>query len=461
MFTIALLAGGLFAQEPPPAPVTDAGSVSSPASTRLQIPHEEYQLENGMNVILIEDHALPTVTINVWYGVGSKDELVGRTGFAHLFEHLMFMGTTRLPGSGFDDLMEAEGGWNNAWTSEDATDYYSVGPSQLLETLLWMDADRMDGLSSAMTQEKLDLQREVVRNERRQTGEDAPYGVLWLEMNAALYPEGHPYAHSVIGSHEDLQAATVQDVVDFFDTWYVPNNASLVVAGDFDPAQIKPFIAGTFGQIAPGELPERATPETPDTPVVPLLELEDQVQIPMTTLMWHSPAALQEGDAAYDLLASILAGGRSSRLYQRMVHSEQMALEINAYQFSQMHSSIFMIQGLPTETHTIEQMEDVVFEELQKLAEEGPTQAELDRVVREYQVGFLSGLESLDSRASTLNRYHYLVGTTDYLEQDLARYTTATPADVQAAAAALTRERALTARVRPEKTEETAAEETH
>jgi predicted Zn-dependent peptidase len=441
MLPLSLFVGSLLAQDPAPAP---------PASDELSIPHEEYQLENGMNVILLEDHSLPQVTINIWYGVGSKDELVGRTGFAHLFEHLMFMGTTRLPDSGFDDLMEAEGGWNNAWTSEDATDYYSVGPSQLLTTLLWMDADRMEGLDGAMTQEKLDLQREVVRNERRQSSEDAPYGMLWVELGSAMYPEGHPYAHSVIGTHEDLMAAEVSDVVDFFQTWYVPNNASLVVAGDFDSAEIKPFIETAFGSIPAGELPERPAVQTPDKPVKPLLELTDQVQIPMTVMVWHSPAALKEGDADYDLVAAVLSSGRSSRLYQRLVHEDQLAIEVNAYQFSQMHSSIFMVQALPTEGHTVEEIEAVVAEEIAKLAAEGPTQAELQRVVNQYQVDAIGGLESLDSRASALNRYHYLTGETDYLAKDLARYTNATPADVQAAAQALTPERVCIARVRPE-----------
>ena len=160
----------------------------------IDIPHEQYQLDNGLNVILHQDDSLPQVVVNLWYGVGSKDEEMGRSGFAHLFEHLMFMGTVNLPGSGFDERMEAHGGWNNAWTSEDATDYYEAGPSNLLETFLWMEADRMRDLARAMTQEKLDLQRDVVRNERRQGVEDTPYGIIWEAMNPALYPPSHPYA---------------------------------------------------------------------------------------------------------------------------------------------------------------------------------------------------------------------------------------------------------------------------
>ena len=424
-------------------------ATSMPASA-VEIAHDEYQLDNGLNVILHHDPSLPQVVVNLWYGVGSKDEAPGRSGFAHLFEHLMFMGTSRLPGSGFDDLMEAHGGWNNAWTSEDATDYYEVGPSNLLQTLLWMEADRMDGLAGAMTQEKLDLQRDVVRNERRQSLEDAPYGVLWLEMPEALYPEGHPYAHSVIGSHEDLQAATLEDVVGFFDTWYVPNNGSLVVAGDFDEAEVRGWIEAYFGHLERRELPERAAPEPVDLPQQALVELTDQVQVPMSVLLWHTPAALQEGDAAFDFVGSVLGEGRSSRLYKRLVHEEQLALEVDAGQYSQMLQSIFMISVKPTEDHTLEEVEAVITEELERLAAEGPTEAELERVRNSMEVSFVEDLEPLRARATVLNRYRYLAGQTDFVQQDLARYRALTAADVQAAAAQLSAERRCIMRVRPE-----------
>jgi len=415
----------------------------------LSIPHEQYQLDNGLNVVLVEDHSLPQVVINLWYGVGSKDEVAGRTGFAHLFEHLMFMGTTRLPDSGFDDLMEGHGGWNNAWTSEDATDYYEVGPSSLAELFLWMEADRMDGLASAMTQEKLDLQRDVVRNERRQSYENSPYGEVWLVMPEALYPESHPYAHTVIGSHEDLEAATLQDVVDFFDTWYVPNNASLVVAGDIDVDETKAVIDQLFGHLEMKELPDRAQVPTPVKPEKALIELtDDSVEVPLTMTIWHSPAALQAGDAELDVVSGILASGRSSRLYQRLVDSG-IALEVDAWQYSQLLSSIYGVEAKPAEGHTVEEIEAIVYEELAKLAAEGPTEAELERVVNAYEMRFIRNLESLQARASALNRYHYLVGEPDYLAQDLDRYKRVDAEGVKAAAALLTRERAATFRVYP------------
>ena len=381
--------------------------------------------------------------------MGSKDEVEGRSGFAHLFEHLMFMGTSRLPDSGFDDLMEAHGGWNNAWTSEDATDYYEVGPTNLLQTLLWMEADRMDGLAGAMTQEKLDLQREVVRNERRQSLEDAPYGVLWLEMPQALYPEGHPYAHSVIGSHEDLQAATLGDVVGFFNSWYVPNNASLVVAGDFDPEQVKVWVQQYFGSLEPVELAPRPNPEWVELPQQTEVELTDQVQVPMSMLLWHTPAALQDWDAAFDFVASILGDGRTSRLYRRLIHEDQLALEVDAHQGSQMLQSVFMISVKPSESHTLEEVEAAITEELARLAAEGPTDVELERVRNSMEVSFLEELEPLRECASAMNRYRYLTGQTDFVQQDLARYRAVTGEDVRAAAQKLSEDRRCIMRVRP------------
>ena len=424
--------------------------LASMTATAIEIQHEQYELDNGLTVILHPDSSLPQVVVNLWYGVGSKDEVAGRSGFAHLFEHLMFMGTTRLPDSGFDDLMEAHGGWNNAWTSEDATDYYDVGPSNLLSTLLWMEADRMDGLASAMTQEKLDLQREVVRNERRQTSEDAPYGEVWLVMPEMMYPAGHPYAHTVIGSHEDLQAATLEDVVGFFDTWYVPGNASLVVAGDFDPAEVRPLIEGLFGSLPAAAAPERPVFEAPEVPVTTLVELTDSVQIPMSVLLWHTPAAMAAGDAELDLVSSILAGGRSSRLYTRLVHEEGLALEVDAAQYSQQLTSLFVIEFKPSETGSLEGIEAIIAEEIARLAAEGPTEIELTRARNQLEVGFLQGLESLQRRASRLNRYHAITGNPGYLQADLDRYRGATAAGVQAAAARLSPERMGLIRVHPE-----------
>jgi zinc protease len=418
-----------------------------------EVPFEQHQLANGLNVILLPDPALPQVVVNLWYDVGSKDEVAGRTGFAHLFEHLMFMGTSRLPGSGFDDRMEAVGGWNNAWTSEDATDYFDVGPAHILPLLLWMEADRMEGLAAAMTAQKVDKQRDVVRNERRQSYEDAPYGEAWIAMPEALYPAGHPYAHSVIGSHADLQAAGVDDVKNFFNTWYVPNNASLVVAGDFDPATVKPLIEQLFGKIPSKTLPARPAPAAVDRPVKALVEVKDQVEQPKTHLLWHTAPAFHAGDAEMDILSQLLSGGMASRLYQRLVEKDNLATEVSAYQMSQKFSSIFLIEALPAEGHTLEEVEAAIMDELSKMAGTGPTAEELERVKNGLEVGFLRELESLHSRATALNRYKFAVGEPGWFTADLARYRSVDAEAIRKAAATLTAERRAIIRVHPEATE--------
>ena len=424
------------------------------AAEAITIPHETYTLPNGLTVILHEDHSLPQVVVNIWFNVGSKNEVSGRSGFAHLFEHLMFMGTDRVPESAFDELIEAHGGWNNAWTAEDATNYYDVGPRQLLETFLWLEADRMSGLASAMTEEKLNKQREVVRNELRQTTEDTPYGRAWNRLPELCFPQGHPYAHPVIGCHEDLIAATLEDVIDFFQVWYVPNNASIVIAGDFCPDAVRPVVAEYFGGIPARPLPEMVTPVQPRRPITPLDETTDAVQVPMSMVVWHTPAAYQAGDAALDILAAILSDGRASRFYTALIHNDSIAIEASAYQHSQVLSSQFFLELKPAVGVPLEVLEDRARAEIQRIAVEGPQEAELLRVLNQIELCVLQGLESLQERASKLNRYQAMVGDPGFLQADLMRYRESTAADVQAAAAALCAAEPAILRVRPEAGEE-------
>jgi predicted Zn-dependent peptidase len=419
-------------------------SLSSVAHAQ-DIPFERYELPNGLQVILHEDHSLPQVVVDIWYQVGSKEEAPGRSGFAHLFEHLMFMGTDRLPGSGFDQVMEAYGGANNAWTMEDATNYYEVGPPNLLPTFLWMEADRMEALGKAMTQEKVDLQREVVRNERRQSSEDEPYGVAWLEVPGLMYPAGHPYAHTVIGTHEDLQAASLQDVKDFFATWYVPNNASLVIAGDFDSATIKPIIAQYFSHIPSRPLPARATPAPVTAPQKARVEVPDQVQFPQVNLFWHTPASYAEGDAELQLLAALLGEGESSRLYETLVVGG-LAQELTVMQMPTQLGSAFLVSATAMEGVTPERLETVIQKELAKVATTPPTPAEMARLKNQFEYGFLAGLEPLLQRATQLNEYDAYTGSPDYLAKDLARFRGATAEGLQKVAATYLKPE-LTARV--------------
>ena len=298
----------------------------------MNIPHESYELENGLKVILLEDHTLPKVVVDTWYSVGSYDDPKGASGFAHLFEHLMFMGTAQIPEKEFDRKMEIAGGWNNATTGDDTTNYFDVGPSELVDLLLYMEADRMTGLD--ITQHKLDLQREVVRNERRQNYEDRPYGKIWLEMPEMLYPPEHPYHLEGIGSHEDLLAATLETVNNFYADWYRPNNATLCVAGDFDPEHVKARIEEWYGPLKAGKEVIHAPSTPPTAPIVKDKTITDQVPAPVFLLMWHSPVYFEQGDADADVLASILAGSPEARLTSKLVYEDRSVQEIDVFQFS-------------------------------------------------------------------------------------------------------------------------------
>jgi predicted Zn-dependent peptidase len=436
---------------------TVAGAATAEVVVAAPLSVETYTLPNGLTVILHEDHAQPMVTINTWFAVGSKDELQGRTGFAHLFEHLMFMGTTRVPDNQFDMLMERGGGANNASTSTDRTNYYSWGPRSLLPTLLWLDADRLEGLSRAMTTEKVDLQRNVVRNERRQSYENQPYGAAELMVSDAIYPVGHPYHHPVIGSHEDLEAATVDDVKNFFDTWYVPGNATLVVAGDFDPAEAKQLVAATFGAVPPRPLPERrgAEPVTLDREVRRLAT--DRVRFGRLYLVWHSPASYREGDAEMDMLGSLLADGTTGRLVERLVVRDQLVQQVSAFQYSKTLGSEFHIEATAAEGADLERIKQVILEEIDRLQKDGPTETELARVKAATEAGFLRQKESVERRADMLNAYRAAYGEANSFDRDLARRLAPTAASVTQWTRATLGEGRLDLRVLPEDAQATTA----
>ncbi len=424
--------------------------LAAAAAGAAPMPIETVTLPNGLTVILHQDPSQPMVTINTWFHVGSKDEAPGRTGFAHLFEHLMFMGTDRVQDNQFDVLMERGGGANNASTGTDRTNYYSWGPRSLLPTLLWLDADRLEGLSKAMTQEKLELQKSVVRNERRQGVDNQPYGKAELMIPEALYPAGHPYQHSIIGSHEDLEAATVQDVVDFFDTYYVPGNATLVVAGDFDRDEALDLVNRTFGAVPARPLPEHLTAE----PVALEREIRrlatDRVSYPRIYLVWHSPAAYREGDADMDVIASLLADRTTGRLVERLVLRDKLAQDVNVYQYSKELGSEFHIEATAAEGADPERIKQVVLEEIARLQAEGPGAAELDRVKAAIESGFLRQKESLRRRADLLNAFRKAYGEADSFDRDLARRLAPTPESVRRWSTQVLGEGRLDLRVLPE-----------
>src|SRR6058998_2442899 len=402
----------------------------------LRVPYETFTLPNGLQVILHEDHAVPVVAVNIWYHVGSADEQPGRTGFAHLFEHIMFMGSQHVLTGEFDRLLEAAGADNNGSTTEDRTNYYEDGPANALPLMLYLDADRMGFLLPEMTVEKVDLQRGVVQNERRQSYENRPYGLAEENILERLYPTNHPYHWPVIGSMADLQAATLEDVRHFFQTYYTPNNATLAVAGDITAQDARQLVQRYFGDIPRGPAVTRTPPPPVQVAGVIRAVLEDRVQLPRVYDAWHTVKAFSPDDATLDVLANVLAGGRSSRLYRRLVYELQIATDVVAFQDGGRIDGKFELWATARPGHDLTELERVIDEEIGKIAQAGPTPREVERAQNSFEAQFLSRMERVGGfggKADQLNFYNYFVGTPDYFQKDLDRYRKVTAVDVQGA----------------------------
>lgn len=413
-------------------PVTSPGTAPAGTQTTPRISFEKYTLPNGLQVILHEDHSTPIVAVNTWYLVGSGDEQPGRTGFAHLFEHIMFMGSQNVPVGMFDQWLEAAGADNNGSTTEDRTNYYEVLPSNALELALWLDADRMGWLLPTMDLAKVDLQRDVVKNERRQSYDNVPYGRADETILAALYPSTHPYSWPVIGSMADLSAATLDDTKNFFRTYYAPNNATLAIAGDFDPAVAKQLVEKYFGSIPRGPAVNRRTTVPPV--VIPsdrFLVLEDKVQLPRLFYTWPTVKLFAPDDAALDILAQVLANDKNSRLYKKLVYDLQVAQSVRAFQESSRLTGKFQVDVLPKPGQVPANVDKLVQAEIAGIINNGITQRELVRAQNSYRAQFLDRIASVLGKADALNSYNYFAGTPDYVQQDAARYDRVTVADVQ------------------------------
>ena len=402
----------------------------------LRVPNQTFTLPNGLQVIVHEDHSVPVVAVNMWYHVGSSDEKPGRTGFAHLFEHIMFMGSQHVPTGEFDRLLEAAGADNNGSTTEDRTNYYEDGPANALPLMLYLDADRMGFLLSEMTASKVDLQRGVVQNERRQSYENRPYGLAEENIVERLYPANHPYHWPVIGSMADLQAATLDDVRQFFQTYYTPNNATLAIAGDITAGDARRLAEHYFGGIPRGPAVTRTPPPPVQLTRAVGAVLEDRVQLPRVYDAWHTVKAFSADDATLDVLANVLAGGRSSRLYRRLVYELQIATDVVAFQDGGRIDGKFEVYATARPGHGLGELQRVIDEEVRRLADQGPTPREVERAQNTVEAQFLSRMERVGGfggKADQLNFYNYFVGTPDYFQKDLERYRRVTPAAVQRA----------------------------
>jgi len=404
------------------------------AAQSLRVPYTTFTLPNGLKVIVHEDHSVPIVTVNTWYHVGSGDERPGRTGFAHLFEHLMFMGSQNVPTGQFDQLLEAAGADNNGSTTEDRTNYFEDGPTNALPLMLYLDSDRMGFLLPELTAEKVDLQRGVVQNERRQSYENQPYGLAEENILRRLYPAGHAYSWPVIGSMADLSAATIEDVRQFSRTYYTSTNATMVIGGDVNPLAVRRLVERYFGDVTRGPAVTRIQPPPVNLDADVYATLEDRVQLPRVYDAWHTARAFSPDDAALNVLADVLASGKSSRLYRRLVYEMQIATQVAAYHDALKADGSFRLSSTARPGHDLNELQQVIGEEIRRLVETGPTAREVQRVINQTEAQFLDRMERVGSfggKADQLAFYDYFVGTPDYFQTDLDRYRRVTPADVQ------------------------------
>jgi zinc protease len=403
----------------------------------MNIAFTKHTLANGLDVLLHEDRACPIVAVNLWYHVGSKNEVPGRTGFAHLFEHLMFEGSQHHD-KGYFPPLQGAGGSLNGSTNADRTNYWEVLPSNGLELALWMESDRMGYLLPALTEAKFSNQRDVVLNERRQNYENRPYGLAPMAMLAALFPADHPYHWTTIGEIADLNAAQLDDVRAFFRTYYHPANASLSIAGDIDTDDALSLARAYFEDLAPG--PEIAPVRPAVSPLTDdrRLVLEDRVELPRLYIAWLAPAMFADGDADLDLAADILANGKTSRLYRRLVYQERIATDVSAAQNSREVAGFFQVAATAAPGHTLAELEQVIGEEIARLGGEGPSEDEIERGRVQAEAQFMFRLQSVGGfggKGDQLNAYNTFVGDPDFFTRDLLRYQRVTPASLRAAIA--------------------------
>lgn len=408
-----------------------AGTVASPGLPDLDI--ESYRLDNGLTVLLDRTTRLPVVAVEVRYLVGSAYEREGRSGFAHLFEHLMFQGSKNFDQEYFAPF-EPVGGAVNGSTSQDRTNYFERVPDNHLELALWMESERMQNLLGALTQAKLDNQRDVVKNERRQRYENEPYGMARIRLAETLFPQSHPYHGAVIGSHEDLSAASLDDVRQFFAEYYVPANAVLTVSGSFEPDRTKRLIAEYFGPIPGGQRALRPNPEPPRLDRIVHVTTPDDVKLPRIYFGWHTPALYAPGDAELDLWASVLTDGKTSRLFRPLVYERKVATSVSAEQVSHGLSGFFVVQATASPGVDAQRLGRELARALDAALGTPPTAEELERALNGYRKRLFSRLEGVLERAQLLSTYYHFAGKADYLQQDLARYVAASQSSVHSTA---------------------------
>jgi predicted Zn-dependent peptidase len=400
-----------------------------------KITFEKYKLPNGLEVILAPDQHVPLVAINVWYHVGSGDELPGKSGFAHLFEHMMFQGSKNTGEDMHFKVLKKVGaadGAINGTTNTDRTNYFEVVPSNQLETALWLESDRMGHLLEMLTAGSLANQIDVVRNEKRQSYDNRPYTKAMFAGYEALYPEGHPYRHLTIGLHEDLERASVDDVKKFFKTWYVPANATLAIVGDFDPAQVKQVVEKWFGAFPTSVKPVLVPIPAPNVASREINVDDSFAKLRQITFSWHSPAAYADGDAELNIAAAALSEEGTGRLYKSLVYDKQLAQQVRSSQDGSTFSGLFQVTVTLRSNADLDQVKHIVLDELARVAREKLGDKEIARVVAAQEARAIYRLENLNTRANVMQEYNQFLGDPDRITWDLNRYRNTTAETVRA-----------------------------
>ncbi|HEY4242716.1 MAG TPA: pitrilysin family protein [Kofleriaceae bacterium] len=418
-----------------PAAVAQPAPAAAAVSTDPQIKFERYKLPNGLEVILAPDPSVPLVAVNVWYHVGSGYEVPGKSGFAHLFEHMMFQGSKHVPEDKHFDILKKIGSDQvNGTTNTDRTNYFEVVPSNQIETALWLESDRMGYLLDKLTRDSLTNQIDVVRNERRQNYDNRPYGKALFAEYEALFPEGHPYRHLTIGKHEDLIAASVDDVKNFFKTWYVPANATLCISGDFDLAHGKELVAKWFGGFPTSTKPQVTVIPPPNTMAKTVSVTDDKLaKLTQVIFAWQSPANFAPGDAELDIAANALAAEGTGSLYKALVYDQPIAQSVRAGQEGLSFSGIFEITvTLRSDSKaTVDDVKKIVMDQVAKLAREPLAQAEIDRVVAENEAQTIRSLETVFGRSQALQSCNHYKGDPGCITWNLDRYRKTTAGEIR------------------------------
>jgi zinc protease len=397
----------------------------------LKIDYEKYSLVNGLQVILYPDLSVPITAVNLWYRVGSANENKDKTGFAHLFEHMMFQGSQNIPKEGHFRFIQEAGGSLNGSTSTDRTNYYETVPANYLELALWLESDRMGFMLPALTQEKLDNQKEVVMNERRQRYENQPYGKAWETLFSNLFSENHPYHWPTIGWMEDIAKFELNDVKSFFRTYYVPNNSALVIGGNFEKGQAKELVDKYFSAIPKGinSIPEVSVSNETLQEYKKII-IEDNVQLPRIYLAWHTEKAFNENDAALDVLSDILSSAKNSRLHKTLMFDKQIAQDVQAFQYSGKHAGSFIITSTAKPGIALDTLKYEILNEIEKLISDGIRADELTRAKNSIKSSYIYSLQKLDLIVDHINYYNCYLNEPDSFVFDIERYEKVTAESV-------------------------------